>query len=463
MQQGSLNSAERRTGVSLALVYVFRMLGLFMVIPVLAVAAQEFEDYSELLVGIAIGGYGLTQAMLQIPFGILSDIWGRKQVIYLGLAFFTAGSVIAGVADSLTMLTLGRIMQGAGAIAGAVMALASDVTRESQRPKVMAIIGVSIGFSFYIALLLGPVIGSAFGLQGIFLFTAALALCCFPLVQFGVTRPVTQIKNTDNLPVVAHIPALFRHKHLWRLNLLVLALHLLITTFFIQIPVMLINNQVELGQHYQVYLIILVASIVGLVLLLRLSSTLTLSNLMNLSLILMAAGFVIMTQQPNHLYIVICGISFFSGFNFLEAKMPAMVSSIAPAGQKGSAMGIYASFQFFGAFVGGTLAGVFGMIGSPEYALYFCLVIIFVCSMVARGLNDIEKVKRLSISYQQYRFDEDTIVQCIDNLMDLDGVKDIYRDAHTQQLYMKVDINLFDVAKARQCLQQAAESSNSVL
>ena len=153
-----------------------------MVIPVLAIAAIDYPDYSPLLVGLAIGGYGLTQAILQIPMGILSDKWGRKPVIYLGLSFFALGSIIAATADTMTMLTLGRVLQGAGAIAGAVMALATDVTRESERAKVMAIIGVSIGFSFYLALLVGPVIAGTFGLSGIFWITAVLTICCIPLM-----------------------------------------------------------------------------------------------------------------------------------------------------------------------------------------------------------------------------------------------------------------------------------------
>ena len=148
-----------------------------MVMPVLAVAATEFSDYSVMLVGVAIGGYGLTQAALQIPMGMLSDKWGRKPIILLGLSVFALGSIIAAMADSMMWLIAGRILQGAGAIAGAIMALATDVTREQQRAKVMAIIGIAIGFSFYIAVVIGPLIAESLGLAGVFWVTGILALC----------------------------------------------------------------------------------------------------------------------------------------------------------------------------------------------------------------------------------------------------------------------------------------------
>ncbi|MBS09945.1 MAG: MFS transporter, partial [Alteromonas sp.] len=159
-----MNALELRAALALASVYVLRMMGLFMVMPVLAVAAMDYPDYSPLLVGLAVGGYGLTQAALQIPMGMMSDKWGRKPVILLGLAVFALGSFVAANADSMAMMIVGRILQGAGAIAGAIMALATDVSRESQRAKVLAIIGIAIGFSFYLSVILGPLIANSYGL-----------------------------------------------------------------------------------------------------------------------------------------------------------------------------------------------------------------------------------------------------------------------------------------------------------
>ncbi|MGQ8364611.1 MFS transporter [Glaciecola sp. 1036] len=452
MNSTKLTSQELRSGFSLAAVYVFRMLGLFMVIPVIAVAAVEYPDYSPLWVGLAIGGYGLTQAILQIPMGILSDRWGRKPVIFIGLTFFAIGSLIAGLAENMTMLTLGRILQGAGAIAGAVMALAADVTRESQRTKIMAIIGVSIGFSFYIALLVGPIIASGFGLSGIFFLTAALALLCFPLVKFGVPNAQNNHASGDSLPRANLLKPLLKNKYLWRLNFLVLVLHLLITSFFVQVPVILEATGIELADHYQVYGIILVVSVILLVGFIRMSDKFPVGNMFNLAILFMAVGFVLLTQVPSYYLVLAAGISFFVGFNFLEAKMPAMVSSIAPAGQKGSAMGIYASYQFFGAFLGGILSGLVNTYYEPKVSLIACLVLIFAASLVSRGLAKVEKVKRITLA-QVGEYNEYNIQQQLDILMALDGVKDITTDTDANVFYLKVDAKQFDVKAAKSAIE----------
>jgi MFS family permease len=436
------------------------MLGLFMVIPVLAVAAIQFPDYSPLLVGIAIGGYGLTQALLQIPMGVLSDKWGRKPVIYLGLSFFIIGSLVAANADSMLMLTIGRILQGAGAIAGAVMALASDVTRESQRAKVMAIIGVSIGFSFYIALLLGPIIANAFGVQGIFWITAVLTICCIPLIHFGVKSPDKLEPSGDTLPKVEQLGALFKDPSLWRLNLSVLVVHLLITCFFVQVPSLLLAAELDLGDHWKVYTPILFISVVLLVLLMQVGKRLPTSVSFVVSLALMASAFGIFLI-PNLSWLLICiaGILFFAGFNYMEAHMPAMVSSVAPAGSKGSAMGIYASHQFFGAFLGGMLSGALLQWLGPTQAMLACIVVILFCVVIVWGLHNPNahaakskgRVKRVSIQRaddaQLSDADSRHARQALEKLAD---VLDVTFSQADNTFYLKVQGKEFDLALARQ-------------
>jgi MFS family permease len=432
------------------------MLGLFMVIPVIAVSALSFDDYSPLLVGLAVGGYGLTQAILQIPFGVLSDKWGRKPVIYLGLAFFCVGSLIAGFADSMLMLTFGRILQGAGAIAGAIMALASDVTRESQRTKVMAIIGVSIGFSFYIALLVGPLLAASIGLQGIFLLTAALSLACFPLIQWGVnTRDAVDSPSGDALPKLSQIAGLFKHPMLWRLNLTVLVVHMLITCFFVQIPLFLINLDMPLAEHYKVYSVVLSASIIVLLGFMHVSKHLPLGNTFRLALLLMAFGFfLLIVQAPSYWIICTAGILFFGGFNFLEAKMPAMVSSLAPAGQKGSAMGVYASHQFFGAFLGGLISGLMNTYYDVQTTFVVCLVMIFICTLVTRGLAVAERIKRVTLRFS--KGNEDIGIEALKTLTrqleDLPGVRDVIADPLDMAFYLKVDAKAFSLNQAEQLI-----------
>ena len=240
------------------------MLGLFMVMPVLALMATDFADYAPWLVGIAIGGYGLTQALLQIPMGILSDKIGRKPVILFGLVLFALGSAIAAYADSLLMLVFGRLLQGAGAIAGAIMALAGDVSRENQRSKVMAVIGIAIGFSFYLALLIGPLIAEHWGLQGIFAVTAVLALCCIPLVKWVVPDAQNIAPSGDTLPVLQDVKNLITHPQLLRLNISVAILHMMITVLFVAFPGMLVSHGFALDQHWSVYLPVLISSIIGM-------------------------------------------------------------------------------------------------------------------------------------------------------------------------------------------------------
>jgi MFS family permease len=461
MSQSTLNKVELSAAISLASVYVLRMLGLFMVIPVIAVSALSFPDYSPLLVGLAVGGYGLTQAILQIPFGVLSDKWGRKPVIFMGLGFFCAGSLIAGFADSMWMLALGRILQGAGAIAGAIMALASDVTRESQRTKVMAIIGVSIGFSFYIALLLGPLLAASIGMQGIFLLTAALSLVCFPLIQWGVnTRDAVESPSGDALPKLSQVGGLFKHPMLWRLNVSVLVVHMLITCFFVQIPILLVDLDLPLGAHYKVYSVVLFASVFVLIAIMYLSKHLPLGNTFRLALLLMAFGFfLLIVQAPSYWLICVAGILFFGGFNFLEAKMPAMVSSLAPAGQKGSAMGVYASHQFFGAFLGGVTSGLMNTYFDVQTTFMICLVMIFMCSLITRGLAAAERIKRVTLMFtktsDETGFDTvstETLESVSQKLKKLPGVKDVIADPIDMAFYLKVDAKSFNLGQAQQVI-----------
>lgn len=450
METNSLSKSEWQAGISLASVYVLRMLGLFMVIPVIAVAAKAYPDYSPLWVGLAIGGYGLTQAIFQIPMGLLSDKWGRKPVIYLGLLLFASGSLIAGLADSMYLLTIGRILQGSGAIAGAIMALATDVTRESQRTKVMAIIGISIGFSFYIALLLGPLIAANFGMQGIFLITALFSLLCIPLVRFGISNTGVDEPSGDALPKTKLLSTLFMHSHLWRLNWSVLVIHLLITCFFVQIPEMLVNINVPLSEHWLLYSVVLFASVLGLFFLIKIADKLPVSTSFRLALLLVASAFLLLlVQTPSWTGIAIAGVLFFSGFNFLEAKMPAMVSSISPAGSKGSAMGIYASHQFFGAFLGGLLSGLLNSYFSPQYSFIMCLVLIFLLSLLAKGLASTQRIKRVTLRLEDCHKDTQSMLALRDKIKCMDGVQEVLADPTENAMYLKVDAKAFKIETAR--------------
>ncbi|WP_293755581.1 MFS transporter [uncultured Paraglaciecola sp.] len=438
-----MNSTELRSAFSLAFVYVLRMLGLFMVMPVLAISAKEYPDYSAFLVGLAIGGYGLTQALLQIPMGVLSDKIGRKPIIIGGLLIFAIGSMVAATADTLVWVVIGRFLQGAGAIAGAIMALAGDLSREKQRPKVMAVIGISIGFSFYLALLIGPVIAAKFGLSGIFLLTGVLAFLCVFLVIFVVPNAKNIAPIGDTLPVIQDLKSLVSHSDLARLNISVLFLHMLITLLFVQIPLLLVDLNWPLAKHWQAYLVVLVASVIGLLGLMAAASKYK-NAVMQISVGGLAAVFLCMVFSQNSLLYLILLISlFFTCFNYLEANFPAMVSNIAPAGKKGSAMGIYASFQFFGAFIGGVLSGSISELLGIQWVFVLASVLCCIWLVLIKGLNATNRLKRYTL-----KISKQTTSLALQQLSELKGVVDITVVPDEQVMYLKAEQH-FDIQQAR--------------
>ncbi|GGF78470.1 MFS transporter [Alteromonas lipolytica] len=445
-----MNAIEVRAAITLAVVYVLRMLGLFMVMPVLAVAAKEFSDYSVMLVGVAIGGYGLTQAALQIPMGMLSDKWGRKPVILLGLSVFALGSIIAAMADSMVWLIVGRILQGAGAIAGAIMALATDVTREQQRAKVMAIIGIAIGFSFYIAVVIGPLIANAWGLAGVFWVTGVLALCCLPLVKWAVPDTAKQF-NADTLPRREQVWQLFTSPDLWRLNVSVMLLHMMITLLFVQVPSTLVALDIALDEHWTMYLPVLLVSVFLLALMMRSSRGQTPRSMLLSAVVMLGVAFVLLPAVGHSVWLIGLGLTiFFTGFNYLEANFPALLSTIAPAGQKGTAMGIYASFQFFGAFLGGILSGAVTQLLGSQSAYYTGAAIAVVWCVIVAGIRAGEKLKRVALRLDS-KVSPDK--EQLESVAALPGVVESVFDAEQHQLYLKVN-GAFDELGTRALIRQ---------
>ena len=423
-------------------------MGLFMVMPVLAVAAMDYPDYSPLLVGLAVGGYGLTQAALQIPMGMMSDKWGRKPVILLGLAVFALGSFVAANADSMAMMIVGRILQGAGAIAGAIMALATDVSRESQRAKVLAIIGIAIGFSFYLAVILGPLIAKSYGLAGVFGITGILAILCMPLVKWVVPN-VVQLSSGDTLPQKDQLKRLAFSSQLWRLNISVMILHMMITLLFVQLPVTLLNFDMTLDSHWTVYLPVLGASIVGLIIMMGAARGRTPKSLLVTGVVLMGGAFLALSLEDHSWWWVTAAVVlFFTGFNYLEANFPALVSSIAPAGQKGTAMGLYASFQFFGAFLGGVISGFVTDIWSQELAYGIGAASTLLWLFIILGVKEVSRVKRVMMNGD---FDSSNVSSIEADLLLVPGVLEVTLNSQNNAVYLKVDRD-FDAVKARDVL-----------
>ena len=368
-----LNATERRATLGLAGIYGFRMLGLFLILPVFALYADELPGATPLLAGLAVGIYGLTQALLQIPFGLLSDRIGRKPVIIGGLLLFALGSIIAAMADTIWWVILGRTIQGAGAISAAIMALAADLTRDEQRTKTMAVIGMTIGFSFAVALLSAPYLNHWVGLSGIFWFTALLAGLGLLLLILVVPSPQRLVVHRDAQPIPALFGEVLSIRELLRLDFGIFTLHLVLTSLFLVVPLALRDAGLAPEYHTWIYLPILLLSIAAMVPFIILAERkgrmrpVFLGAIAALALALL--GMRVWTDQLWGIAVMLW--LYFSAVNLLEAMLPSLVSKIAPAGAKGTAMGVYTTSQFAGAFLGGLLGGwVHGVIGASGIFLF---------------------------------------------------------------------------------------------
>jgi len=354
-----LAAQERRAGISLAMIYAFRMLGLFMILPVFALYAEHLPGATPFLMGLALGVYGLTQAILQIPFGMWSDRIGRKPVILIGLLIFAAGSLIAGSAHSIEGIIVGRAIQGGGAIAAALMALAADLSREEHRTKMMALIGVSIGISFAVSMVLGPVINQWIGISGIFFGTALLALAGIAMLFLFVPDPVVSHFHRDAEVETGALLSVLKNTQLLRLDLGILMLHFVLMCVFLVLPLVLRNDLgVASNKHWQIYLPVFVSSLVIMVPFIIIAERKQAMKPVFIGAIfsLMLATLIFLSSHA--LWATIAGlVIFFAGFNLLEASLPSLITKTARATQKGTAMGVYSSSQFFGAFLGGAIGG----------------------------------------------------------------------------------------------------------
>lgn len=356
-----MTALEKRSISGLSLIFALRMLGLFMILPVFSISAQQYSGSTPMLIGLAIGAYGLTQALLQIPFGMLSDRFGRKKIISLGLILFAIGSVVAAMASSIELVIVGRLLQGSGAIAAAVMALTADLTRDEQRTKAMASIGISIGLSFSVALATGAALEHWIGLSGIFWATALMALLGLAVLHFWVPSPHRLISHRDIEPVPKQFKNVLANPQIMRLVFSIMVLHLLLTTSFFALPLALQNVAgLAKSQHALAYLPILLLAFVTMVPFIIIAEKKRKMKAVFLGAIavlgLAQLGWALM---PGSLVSILLFLwLFFTGFNILEASLPSMMSKLSPLENKGTAMGIYSSAQFLGAFIGGAMGGM---------------------------------------------------------------------------------------------------------
>ena len=384
-----MTSTEIRASVSLAGVFGLRMLGLFLILPVFAVHAPRLAGGDNLtLVGLALGAYGLTQAFLQIPFGMASDRWGRKPVIVFGLIVFAAGSFLAASANDIWTAIAGRALQGAGAISSVIGALAADLTRERHRTKAMAMIGATIGFSFALSLVLAPALYRLLGMGGLFALTGVLSVAAIWVVQALVPRPETNVRaaheGTGGV-VEAFQPELLRA------NFGIFVLHLVQMAMFVVLPPMLVEAGLSLPEHWKLYLPVVAASFVLMVAPILYADRRNRPKpvLIGAVLLLFAVEAAFAVLAPTLSVLGALLLAFFIAFNVLEALIPSLVSRLAPTRVRGAAMGVYNTTQTLGLFFGGLLGGWVAKYWGTPVVFGVCAVLAAAWLVVAAGMRPV--------------------------------------------------------------------------
>lgn len=444
-----LSTTEQRAVISLASLYALRMLGLFMVLPVMMLDGQQLAGATPELLGLAMGVYGLTQALLQIPAGSLSDRIGRKPVIVAGLLIFALGSAIAASAESVYGVILGRALQGGGAIASAIMALVTDLTREENRMKAMASIGASIGLSFSLALVLGPWLAGIGGLNAIFTLTAILALAGVVVTLLLIPNPAP-LPHRDSRAVLSEVRQQLGNRTLWPLNSGIFILHAVMVAIFVAIPLQLQQQGVMADQHSWVYLPVLLTAFVLMVpFIIVAEKRRKMKSVVLTGAVVIATALLLMALASTLWQWVLLLLLYFWGFNLMEASLPSWLSKVAPAGAKGSAMGIYSSMQFLGAFVGGSIGGwLLAQYGSASLFVALGLLMVFWAFIIWRTKAP-QHLTSVRLAIRQCSD------QQLQQLMALPGVSEVSPLASEGAIYLKVSADAFDMQQATAIVNSA--------
>ncbi len=452
MSASGLNSIEKKAAFSLASVFGLRMLGLFMILPVFAIYGEQLIGYSPIWIGLAIGAYGLTQALLQIPMGILSDKFGRKPVILTGLVVFFIGSVVAAMSETIYGVVAGRALQGTGAIASAILALAADLSREEQRPKVMATIGMFIGVSFTIAMIIGPIVAQAFGLSGLFWFIAILTIFAMLTIQFIVPNSINTAPKGDNVALPSKLGSLIFDGQLSRLNCGVFILHMALTACFVTLPKQFVASGLALEQHWQLYLPTLIGSFFLMVPFMIIGMKKQKENQMfTAAVALLTLALLLLWYLPMGITtLVILVMMFFTAFNYLEATMPSILSRIAPAGVKGSVMGIYSSSQFLGAFAGGILGGFIASEFGEQSIFLVMSLFGMVWVVLTLGMKPLKKSK--AYSFKTNISSDEKAYEVAQQLSEMPGVIEATIMHDEAVAYLKVDDKTADLVNIKALL-----------
>ncbi|HXU93260.1 MAG TPA: MFS transporter [Gallionella sp.] len=451
-----MTPAERRASFGLAGIYGLRMLGLFIILPVFALYAEHLPGgESHLLMGVALGAYGLTQAILQIPAGWLSDRYGRKPVIYVSLLLFALGSFIAAAADNIYWVIIGRVVQGAGALNAAVMALTADLTREEVRTRAMAMIGMTIGITFSLSLVLSPLLHGVLGVAGIFAMTGVLALLAIAVVRFAIPDPKITRFHSDTEAGHGHFREVLRNPDLLRLDFGIFALHAILMSVFMQVPFILQGDGLAVAQHWQVYLPVMLVAFVLMVppIVIAEKKAKMKPVFMSAVALALAAQALLMFAQHSLWGVAIALLLFFTAFNVLEATLPSLISKIAPLTAKGTAMGVYSSVQFLGAFFGAAVGGALMQYVGGDAVFLFSMALLALWLAAASGMRPPAAVR--TKLYHLPELDEAAAVELRRSLLQIAGVREAMVVASEGMACLKVDMHGFDEAAAEQLIKGA--------
>lgn len=434
---------EYRAVISLSLIFAFRLLGLFMILPVFSLAAVELPGATPSLIGLALGIYGLTQALFQIPLGVWSDRIGRKPVIIAGLLVFVLGSVIAALASSIDGIILGRALQGAGAIGSTLIAAVADLTKVENRTKAMSLVGMSIGLSFALSLMLGPLIHTYSGLSGIFGVTALLGMLGIIFIIYLVPKIPRLIFHHDTEAIPALLFNLIKSRKLLPLNLGVFILHAILTATFIVIPLLLVPPVLNLAKDWQwlFYLPILLFSFIlmaPLIIVGEKKRQLKMVLLISISMLaIIEFYFALYFEHLNFWSAGILLTLFFAAFTALESSLPSIVSKIAAINQKGTAISIYSTFQFFGIFVGGSAGGIIFKAFGIHGIFIFCAVLALLWLLFA--LLMAEPPYLVTRIFQLSALSSDELLKLKTLLAHQKNIYEYFIEEKENRLYLKID------------------------
>lgn len=455
MNDNKMTPVELRATWGLGTVFSLRMLGMFMVLPVLTTYGMALQGASEALIGLAIGIYGLAQAVFQIPFGLLSDRIGRKPLIVGGLLIFVLGSVIAALTTSIWGVILGRALQGSGAIAAAVMALLSDLTREQNRTKAMAFIGISFGITFAIAMVLGPIITNALGLHALFWMIAVLATSGIVITLLVVPSASNHVLNRESGMVKGSFRDVLSNSRLVKLNFGILCLHILLMSSFVALPGQFERAGLPAAEHWKVYLVTMLIAFVSVVpFIIYAEVKRRMKRVFIFCVALMLVAEVVLWLAGGHFWTLVIGVQlFFVGFNLMEAILPSLVSKESPPGYKGTAMGLYSTSQFIGVAIGGSMGGwVFGNFDAQSVFVVGA-VIAAVWLLVSVTMQEPPYVSSLRITLDACTLDKNELEQ---KLKTEPGVTAVFIVPEEQSAYVKIDSKITSRATLEKLIASAA-------